>query len=210
MGRRIIFSLCLFVLSLSAADAKSLVKFGFKGGIELTSIDNGDDILKNSNRSGFYVGPIIGIQLPFTGVGVDVSLLYNQRELKVSSETFQQKSLLLPANLRWGIGLGEAVGIFVAGGPQFTFNVGNDVLHWYDDQLDENKQFNMQNTQLSFNVGLGLNLGSHLEAAVFYNIPTGKTGDFTWDKLGSEIKSQTWKSAKTSTNAWHIAITFFF
>ena len=210
MVGRIIVSLMMLALSLTAAEAGSPVKFGFKGGIELTSIDHSDELLKDNNRSGFYIGPTLGISLPLTGLGIDVSLLYNQRTLKGGNESFKQKSLLLPANIRYGVSLGEAIGIFAAAGPQFTFNVGDDVLHWYDDQLDENKHFNMQNTLLSFNFGIGMNIGPHLEAGVFYNIPTGKTGDFTWDKLGDELKSQTWKSAKTRTNAWHISVSYFF
>ena len=58
--------------------------------------------------------------------------------------------------------------------------------------------------------GFGLHLENQLEAGVYYNVPVGKTADFTWDKLSTELKDTTWSSAKTKTNAWHISLTYFF
>ena len=207
MGRKLI--VLLVVLASQSVSAGSLVKFGFRGGVELTEMDFSSSALRDNNRAGFYVGPALGISLPVVGWGIDVSLLYNQRSTKVDGRSLSQRSLLIPANVRYSLDVGDALGIFFSGGPQIGFNVGDDVFYWKDD-LQNNYQYNLQNTMLSFNFGAGVHIGSHLEAGIYYNIPVGKTADFTWDKLGSELKETTWNRAKSRTNAWHVAVAFYF
>ena len=208
MGRKFVVVLLTVVLCQSAW-AGTPVRFAFKGGLELTEMTFSGHDLDDSNRAGFYIGPMVRFSLPVVGLGIDVSLLYNQRSLKVDDERLKQKSLLIPANLRYGIDMGDAVGIFLSAGPQLAFNVGKDVFYWRDEQK-ENNQYIMQNTLVSFNFGAGVHIGQQLEAGIFYNIPFGKTADFTWDQLSSELKETTWSRAKSKTNAWHIAVAFYF
>ena len=186
-----------------------LVRVGLKGGFELTQMDFSTDALRNSNRAGFYVGPQLKFKLPVVGLGIEGSLLYSQRDMHVDGETLKQKSILFPVHARYGASIGEVVGIFFTAGPQFSFNVGDDIFYWKDED-DSNNQFSLQTTMLSINFGIGASLGPNLEAAVFYNVPLGKTADFTWDNLGDELKSQEWSRAKSRTNAWHIALSYFF
>lgn len=186
-----------------------MARFAIKGGFEMTEMDFTSESLNKSNRTGFYIGPQVKFKLPVIGLGIDVSALYNYRDLKVEEESFNQQSLLIPANVRYGVGLGEALGIFLCAGPQFSFNLGDDVMYWRDNEKNNN-QFNMQNTMLSLNLGLGVNFGPHLEATLFYNVPLGKTADFTWDLLGEQLEDQTWKRAKSRTNAWHLSLSYYF
>ena len=202
--------MALFTLhsSLFTCEAQN-VRFGFKGGLELTNMDFSSSALRDNNRTGFYIGPVLGITLPVVGLGIDVSLLYNQRSVKVDEESLTQKSMLVPANLRYGFGIGDELGIFLSGGPQLSFNIGDDIYYWKD-ALHNNHQYSLQNTMLSFNIGAGLHIGSHLEGGIYYNIPMGKTADFTWDQLGSELKDTSWNRAKSRTNAWHVAVAYYF
>ncbi len=208
--QRILCAAAVFIaLSTVLPVQAQMVKFAVKGGFEMTQMDFTSASLKNSNRTGFYVGPQVKFKLPVIGLGVDVSALYNYRDLKVEEESFTQQSLLIPAHVRYGVGIGDALGVFLCAGPQFSFNLGDDILYWRDNEKNNN-QFNLQNTMLSVNFGLGVNVGPHLEAALFYNVPLGKTADFTWDKLGDELQDQTWKRAKSRTNAWHISLSYYF
>ena len=61
-----------------------------------------------------------------------------------------------------------------------------------------------------FNLGLGVTFFSHFEAGIYYNIPAGKTADFTWDKIGETLKDTSWNRAKSKTNAWHVAVAYYF
>lgn len=185
------------------------VRFGFKGGLELTQMEFSSDALRDANRAGFYVGPHIKFNLPVVGLAIDGSVLYSRRNLKVEGEELLQESLLIPAHIRYGVGIGEVVGVFLCVGPQISFNLGDDILYWRD-HYDNNKQYILQNTLLSLNFGAGVTIGSNLEAAIFYNQPLGKTADFTWDQLSDEVRSFSWKRAKSRTNAWHVSLSYYF
>lgn len=210
-GKRWMVLVALFALHCSffVTESQANVRFGLKGGLELTQMEFSSSALKESNRAGFYFGPEMKFQLPVVGLGIDVSLLYNRRDLKVDDEKLMQQSILAPAHLRYGVSIGDVIGVFLCAGPQFSFNVGDDVFHWRDSE-DNNKQYSLQNTQLSLNFGGGLTLGTNLEASVFYNVPLGKTADFTWETLSSELKNQDWSRAKSRLNAWHISLTYYF
>lgn len=207
--RRRLFVLLLSVVLAVPLWSENLVVFGFRGGFELTEMNFNTNALRESNRAGFYVGPTLRIDLPLTGMDLDVALLYSKRDLKVAGETMGQKSLLLPVNARYGVGVGDVVGIFASIGPQFSFNIGDDIFYWKDKD-NNNNQYSLQNTMISFNLGMGVTIGGHLEAGVYYNIPAGKTADFTWDRLGSELRNTTWERAKSKTNAWHVAVSYYF
>jgi hypothetical protein len=75
----------------------------------------------------FFIGPPVKIGLPVTGLAIDAAALYDQRDLKVQHETFKQQSFVLQGDARYGVGLGDVLGLFLMAGPQFSFNVGDDV-----------------------------------------------------------------------------------
>ena len=204
---KVLLALITCHLSLITSDAQ--VHFGLKGGFQLAQMEFTGDALKESNRVGFFMGPSLKIGLPFTPLTIDASALYEQHDLKVQDETFQQQSIVLRGDARLGAGLGGVVGIFLLGGPQFSFNVGKDIIHWFSDD-GELKQFSLQQTMLGFNFGAGVNFARHLEAVIYYNIPISKTADFTWQQLGNRLQEQSFSHAKTHTNAWSIAVSYYF
>lgn len=208
MRKRILF--CVFLMAIVAVlPARAQIRFGVKGGLQLASMEFNSEVLDETNRAGFFVGPTLKIGLPVTGLGIDVSALYDQRDLKVQGETFKQQSLLLQGDFRCGAGLGDILCVFIKFGPQLSFNVGDDVMLWITDKGDKN-QFALQETMLSINLGAGLTFAKHFEGAIHYNIPISKTGDFTWTQLGDVLLDQTLRHAKTRTNSWSASVTFFF
>lgn len=197
------------VCHLSVSEVSAQVSIGVKGGLELTQMEFSSAALRESNRAGFYVGPQVKFQLPVVGLGIDVAALYNRRNVKVEHENLTQQSLLIPAHIRYGANIGNVLGIFLCAGPQLSFNIGDDIFYWRDEESNNN-QYSLQNTLLSMNFGGGVDIGPNLEATIYYNVPLGKTADFTWDRLGTELKNETWRRAKSRINAWHIALTYFF
>ena len=205
----LLIGLSFIIYHLSVSPVGAQVRIGLKGGLELTQMEFSSAALRESNRAGFYVGPQAKFQLPVVGLGIDVAALYSRREVKVESESLTQQSLLIPAHVRYGVNIGEVLGIFLCAGPQFSFNVGDDIFYWRDKD-NNNNQYSLQNTLLSMNFGGGINVGPNLEATIYYNVPLGKTADFTWDRLGTELKNESWRRAKSRINAWHVALTYFF
>ena len=209
LGRLIGSLLILFLSFLSFTPAAAQIRFGAKGGFQLATMEFNTDALRKSNRVGFFIGPTVKIGLPISGLSVDVSALYDQRDLKVQDETFRQQSLLLQGDASCGVGLGDLIGIFFKFGPQFSFNVGDDLIHWVTDKGDTN-QFSLQETMLSFNLGAGVSFASHFEGTINYNVPISKTADFTWSQLSDQLLDQSWHHTKTRTNSWNVAITYYF
>lgn len=199
----------LLVFCLCPLVAEAQVHFGVKGGFQLTQMEFNTDALREGNRAGFFVGPELKIGLPVSGLAVDVAVLYDQRDLRTDHKVFKQKSIVIPANGRLGVGIGDAFGIFAYAGPQLSFNVGDDMLQWISD-AGHNYQYTLQETLLSVNFGAGVYFTKHFEGSVSYNVPVSKTGDFTWDALNQQMQGQTWQHAKSRTNAWRIGVTYYF
>ena len=116
---------CLFM----AMPAQAQFQFGLKGGLNISKLTFSEDIVKGDNRTGFFIGPMAEFTIPIVGLGVDVAALYNQSGAKAQSgneevsQTF--KSIEVPVNLKWTLGLGSTLGAYIAAGPQFGFNVGS-------------------------------------------------------------------------------------
>ena len=194
---------------LSFSEAQAQIRIGAKGAFQLANMQFNTDALRSSNRVGFSIGPTVKIGLPLPGMAIDVAALYDQRDLKVQELTFRQKSILLQGDARCGVGIGDVLGIFFLAGPQFSFNVGDDIIHWFTNNGDS-KQFSLQETMLSFNLGLGVTFANHLEGTITYNVPISKTADFTWHELSNHLFDETWNHAKTRTNAWNVSFTYYF
>ena len=83
------FSLALVALGMMAAmPSQAQIKFGLKGGLNITDMSMSKDVLDASNRTGFFIGPSVKFTLPVVGLGIDAAALYDQREakLKVDAE----------------------------------------------------------------------------------------------------------------------------
>jgi hypothetical protein len=205
--------LCLVVSfatwTATAQNDQLKTQFGVKGGVQVSEMSFTSDVLKRSNRAGFFLGPVVKFKTPIVGFGVDVAALYDQRDLKVDGHVIKQKSIIVPANARLGADVFSMLGLFISAGPQFCFNLGDDIFHWTSEE-NIDKQFTLQNTTLSLNLGVGVTVGRHIEGALYYNMPLGKTGDFTWNDLSQQLHEESWSHAKSTVDAWRISITYFF
>ena len=179
------------------------VKFGLKGSLNITKMSVSKDVADPDNQTGFYVGPTVKLSLPL-GFGVDIAALYDQRSAKIEAdgdtgiqgagnEKITQKSLNIPVNVRYNIGLGSKAGVYLALGPQFGFPVGDKV---YNTQLGE---YRLNDANLSFNFGAGVYLLKHLEIGFTYNLAAGKSGEF-----------KNLNDVDTHNNAWQIGAAVYF
>ena len=193
--KKIIATLMFAAALMTAGTADAQVKFGLKGGLNVTSMSFNSSVLDASNRTGFFVGPTVKIQLPLVGLGLDASALYDQREAKVSvadsytgntyttEKTLRSKAINIPINLRYGWGLGSMANVFLFAGPQFGFNVGK------------------KNQELTENTSWSVKLSAN------YNIVCGKTSDASLKNVGEQIVD---KEARSRANAWQIALAYYF
>ncbi len=197
---------------MTVVPTQAQVKFGLKGGLNVTNMSMDSKVFDASNRTGFFVGPTVLVNLPIVGLGIDASALYDQRDAKLKAsttgtdidKTLSQKSVMIPINVRYGIGLGTLASVYAFAGPQFGFNVGNK-----DQTLVENVAgWRLKDSNFSINVGLGAIIANHLQISANYNIACGTTGEATVANTTSTLASQLIGSTKT--NAWQIALAYYF
>ncbi len=191
-----------------AVPANAQLKFGIKGGLNITDMSLSKDVFETSNRTGFFIGPTIKFTLPIVGLGIDASALYDQREGEVNvtsddntivSTRLKQKSINIPINLRYDIGLGSLAAVYLAAGPQFGFNVGDKNQSLYNDIAE----WRLSSSNFSVNVGAGVMLLSHLQIGANYNIVCGKTGEITvLDGAKSVLRGR--------SNTWQISAAYYF
>lgn len=209
MRKLYFFLLAAFAMML-AAPATAQVKFGLKGGLNVTKMSISSDVLDADNRTGWFIGPTLKFTVPVVGLSFDVAALYDQKSTKVTdddsgSKTIKEQAIDIPVNVRYGVGLGSAANIFLFAGPQFAFNVGDDEFKW-SSANSYNNTFQLRKSKLSINVGAGLTFLSHLQLTANYNIACGKTGDATvTNTLGDIITKK-----KGRSNSWQIGLAYFF
>ncbi len=203
----------LAVALMFAQQADAQLQFGVKGGLNVSKISFNQDLFDSSNRSGWFLGPTMKLSTPILGLGLDASALYEQKSSQVENTkvqsgetTINQKSVIIPVNVRWGFGLGSMASMFVFAGPQFGFNVGKDEFTWTSRE-DYQNTFQLKKSNLSVNVGAGVSLLKHLQVTANYSIATGKTGE----AKVSKVIDDTYDTITTGkANAWQVSVAYFF
>ncbi len=183
--KKIFGALMIAVCIGMAMPAQAQIHFGVKGGLNLSkaSFSNVGDNFKKDNFTGFFIGPMAEFNIPIVGLGVDASLLFAQRGIKISDggeeATVKQNGLDIPVNLKYNIGLGSLLGLYVAAGPDFYFD------------FEKTSKVDKKKAEVGINVGAGVKLLNHLQVGANYNIPLGKTASF--EDVEGSYKTKTWQ-----------------
>lgn len=196
----------------AASSAQAQVKFGLKGGLNVTNMSLNSEVFDADNQTGFFIGPTVKFTLPIVGLGIDASALYDQRDAKVKVEDdgesveskIKNQSINIPINLRYGVGLGSTASLFLFAGPQFGFNVGDKNQSLFKDAA----QWRLKSSTFSVNVGLGAMLLSHLQISANYNIACGKSADASLVKAAEALTNA--GKDKSRNNSWQIALGYWF
>ena len=188
--KKIFGALMIAVCIGMAMPAQAQIHFGVKGGLNLSkaSFSNVSENFKKDNFTGFFIGPMAEFNIPIVGLGVDASLLFAQRGIKVSEGnddiTVKQNGIDIPVNLKYTIGLGSLAGIYLVAGPDFYFDfAGNKTI--------EGMRTDKKKAEVGINVGAGLKLLNHLQVGANYNIPLGNTADI--EGTNASYKTKTWQ-----------------
>ena len=179
-------SVLLFFASMMMAmpSQAQLVKFGVKGGLNLTKMDMDHGLV--------------------TGLDIDASALYDYRASKLevydeynATETLKQQQIAIPVNVRYGFGIGDAARVFAFAGPQFGFVIDKE------QSIKQVADWKLKTSNFSVNVGIGAMVLKHLQATVNYNIACGKTGEITLRDTGHAI-------SKGKSNSWQLGLAYIF
>ena len=156
----------------------------YKKGIEMT-VNQFMEILKN--------------------LGVEASLLYDNKSIALSDGTNESKKTLhyvsLPINAKYTIGFSSLASVYFATGPQFSWNVGD--RSWAPKNIQAG--WELKKSEFSWNVGAGGTALKHIRVGYNYNIGIGKTAEAT--VLGTAINGV---KGKLKNNTHQVSLTYIF
>lgn len=182
----------IILMAFIAVPAKSQLKLGVKGGLNISSVHLNSDILKADNVTGFQIGPMIETTIPLIGVGLDAAILYSQKGMDVKSGTGTSTNVKtdyidVPVNLKWKFGLPIIKG-YLAAGPYIGFRVGGD--KFWEIPGSVVGQVKAKNFSAGLNFGAGVELISHLQVGINYGL--GLTDNYSAEKYDLNAKNRGW------------------
>lgn len=212
-------ALLLAFVGTVAAQAQSF-SYGITAGYNLTKLTFSGSAKKNfssDNKPGWFIGPKVEFNTVI-GLGVDASLQYSQRKLNISEDVYDEsnevvgelshsktyRTIEIPINVRYNVGLGKMASVFVYTGPQFGFPLQS--MKW--ENVGSGLNFSKEKMNTTWNIGAGVRLLKHLEANVGYNFALSKAGSAILNNLGVETGSG--KSLKYRTNTFQVQVAYMF
>lgn len=197
-----LFSTLLIAVCIGMAmPVQAQIHFGVKGGLNLSkaSLSNMGDNFKKDNFTGFFIGPMAEVTIPVVGLGLDGALLFSQRGVEVEGTKIKQNGLDIPINLKYTIGLGSLLGVYVAAGPDFYFDFEKNKQVWDADNYEI--RTDKKRTEVGINLGAGLKLVNHLQVGFNYNIPLGDSAKL----ISSDAENASYK-----TKTWQVSVAYIF
>lgn len=178
--------LLIVLMAIIAVPASAQLKFGVKGGLNISSVHFSSDLLKADNVTGFQIGPMIETTIPLIGVGLDAAILYSQKGMDMKSGTGISTSVKtdyidVPVNFKWKFGL-PIVKAYLTAGPYVGFRVGGDKFWKIPGNVVDQVKAKSFNAGLNF--GAGVELIRHLQ--VGFNYGLGLTDNYSSGEISAK------------------------
>lgn len=198
------FGLLAFLCLFASMPAAAQFNFGIKGGVNLSERPtlNAEEFKSSVKGStGWYVGPTAKFIIPVVGLGFEANVLYSQTNIEIEGRNMQTQSIDVPLYLRYELSLpvvNNYIEPFIAVGPQFGWNIGEKSITLENIADLASCEYNIKDSNISLNFGLGVILFNHLQIHGNYNLALGKTADITGTVLNlrkeiTEVKTNTWQ-----------------
>lgn len=175
-----VIALIAAILACSAT-ASAQFRWGVKAGVNVNSLHFSgviDDVTSSDNRAGFTGGLMTEFRMPLFGWCVDASLMYTHRVNNMKSEnadvrTYNNDYIEIPINIKKKFDfpvIGNFLTPYVYTGPSFAFLVSSKAVSqaWRNKSVD-----------IAWNLGLGLEVLSHVQVSASYGWGINKVAEFT-------------------------------
>lgn len=199
--------ICMLLLLLPLT-AAAKVRVGVEAGVNVNKVVFNKDLFTSDNKMGFFAGLKLCATVPGIGIGFDLAALYSRKTAEIISQSDiwgniaddkHLNYLEVPVNLRWNIGP-EALGIYLATGPQLDWYIGNRTLG----NIYSNYSTVFEDQVFTWNVGAGVMLLKHIQLGFTYNIPVTKTGSIR-DSFSKTVSVENLKS-----HTWQVRLNYYF
>lgn len=201
--KRILVFLLVAVAAVSSAQAQ--FRFGIKAGANFNKIHLTDakKTFSSDNGAGFTGGVMTEFQIPIIGLCFDASLMYTRMngDVIMSDEGTKTKTdannfFEIPINIKYKFGLPVVSNIitpYIFTGPDFAFRLGG-----------QNNYFKTKDVQYAWNIGVGVELISHLQVQGSYGFGINNMMEKT--NLATNIDT----SIKGKNNYWTVTAAWLF
>ena len=189
-----------FVLTaVTSFSTQAGVRIGPRVGVEVNKLHFNEKIFEGENRAGFTAGLQLDIMAPL-GIGADLSVMYVRRSADFMRDNGYEVDtnrdyIHIPINFKYRLGLpliDKIIAPYLFTGPDFAFLTSGTGIN----EAWKSKKFNV-----SWNVGLGVELIKHLQISATYGIGISKAAEMIGVTGGTQDidgKNRYW----TVTAAW--------
>lgn len=193
--------LAIAVVMIMALPASAQFKIGPRLGVAVNGLHFNEKMFDKDNQAGFTGGVQAEFTVPLIGVGGDISVMYVHRssqwmeEQGYDTQTVKADYLDIPLNFKYKLSLpaiSSIIAPYVFTGPDFSFRLSKQVV---------SDVFSLNNFDVAWNFGLGIELIRHLQISASYGLGLTKALDFvdkSHEGAGIEGKNRYW----TVTAAW--------
>lgn len=220
-----LFLSLLVLMTLCTTAVANPFDFGVIAGMNISKGETSSNVnykgWSPDTENGWFAGVQLKVSLPIVGLGIDASLVYSQETLsvpvalhsydgmgdgdytgQVKTETSKMKYLGVPLHLRYDLNIPGANWIavpFIFTGPQANLAVSK-----LDQKYREVQKLNSKDLIWRYDLGGGIILLKHLQAAYSYSFPLSKS----YEGKFSDKKDQLDEDYKQGVH--RISLTYFF
>lgn len=192
-----------FALLMSASAFAGGFRIGPRVGIDVNSLRFNKDIINLDNRVGFTGGLQVEFTVPVINLGFDASVMYSRRNSEYALSVAGQDGKVIkkgrdyiniPINFKYKLGLpaiGKIITPYFVTGPDFAFLAS---------KRDAEEAWKQKKFDVAWNVGIGVELISHLQIGATYGFGITKTVEALSPYEGQTLNGR--NNYWTVTAAW--------
>lgn len=199
LNLRLLVILCIALLNVGFASSQ--IRFGVRGGTDVSNNRINKDILNANNRLGFQVGGVLEVMAPIIGWGAEAAVLYGHQQFDVTKDGYNLSNynyLRVPVSLKKKFSVVGLFGIFIVVGPYAEFRLSGGDLSG-ESLVD---QYKSKSFGMGFDAGAGVELLKHLEVGMYYRKALTENYSSDAPNLGDALR-------KRPSN-WTVNLTYFF
>ena len=196
--KKLFLAIAIVVCSLATSAQTNMFKWGVEAGMNFNSLSFDKAMFESNNRTGFFVGPKVKVNVPLLGFGADAAITYSMNGVSINSmkgETISKNlsNLEIPLNLRYDFSLLKFLSIYLATGPQYNYCMSSDETI---KELYGHADGSYSRSNWGWNVGGGVEILDHLQLGVTYTIPISDSGNLALGDLSNIFSNYKQKTVK--------------